>query len=128
VKVDYLGAILLTGGVGLLLYGFLWGGNYNEWFSWQFWSMISGSILSFLLFILVEKKAQSPIIPLYLFKNKVFVASFIGNYLCGVLMFMGIFFIPMFIQGVIGGSIATTGLVLMPFMVGKSLYPKIWLT
>lgn len=121
VKIDYLGAFTLTGGVGLLLYGFLWAGNHNEWLSWQFWSMTAGAVLLFILFIFIETKAEAPVIPMHLFKQKVLVSSFIGNFLSGVLMFTGIFFIPMFIQGVIGGTIATAGIVLMPFMIGMVL-------
>ena len=64
----------------------------------------------FTLFILAEKKAVEPILPLHLFKNSIFNVSSLESFLASALMFCGIIYVPLFAQGVLGMSATNSGL------------------
>jgi MFS family permease len=69
------------------------------------------------IFVLVERRAAEPIIPLSLFRNSVVTTSVIALTLMAIGMFGTILFIPLFIQGVIGTTATQSGTVLMPMMI-----------
>lgn len=70
----------------------------------------------FTLFVLAEKKAVEPILPLYLFKNPIFNISSLESLLAAALMFCGIIYIPLFAQDVLGVSAADSGLLMIPML------------
>ena len=70
-KVDYLGAFILAVVILTLLLGFSWAGQDYPWNSAMIIGLFTTSAVSFILFIMIERKVQSPIIPLDLFKNSV---------------------------------------------------------
>ncbi|UII58633.1 MFS transporter (plasmid) [Cytobacillus spongiae] len=113
-KVDYLGSIMLTLTIIPLLLAFTWGGNEYEWVSLPIIGLLSATIISFVLFIITETKASNPVLPLHLFKNKVFTLSNIIGFILGAGMFGAIMYMPFFIQGVMGTSATKSGLVMMP--------------
>ncbi|WP_456276702.1 MDR family MFS transporter [Bacillus sp. AK128] len=113
-RVDFLGSILITFIIVPLLLAFSWAGNQYEWASITIIGLFSFSILSLVLFIQVEKKVKSPVLPLYLFKNDIFTISNLAGFLLGAGMFSTIMYMPFFIQGVIGTSATVSGLIMMP--------------
>ncbi|ARU60037.1 MFS transporter [Tumebacillus avium] len=116
-RVDYAGAIFATGFLVPLLLAFSWGGSKYEWGSGTIIGLIAGAVVSLLLFIWAESRAEQPVLPLALFKNGIFnVVNLIG-FLSGVAMFGSIMYIPLFVQGVIGTTATASGLVTMPMMV-----------
>jgi MFS family permease len=66
------------------------------------------------LFIFVESRAKEPIIPLDLFKNRIFTLSMITVFITGIGMFGALSYIPLFIQAVQGQSATTSGNSIMP--------------
>jgi len=66
------------------------------------------------LFLFVETKAQEPILPLDMFKNRIFTVSMVSVFLTGVGMFGAVIFIPLFIQAVQGDSATSSGTTVMP--------------
>jgi MFS family permease len=70
------------------------------------------------LSIRIEKRVSNPILSLALFRNKVFLVSVCALFLTSMGMFGAIIYIPVFSQGVIGGSATHAGLVLTPMMLG----------
>src|SRR4051794_12197209 len=70
VKVDWGGAFFISAAVSLLLLWVTFAGNKYDWISWQTYTMVGGALVLALLFVLVEAKAQNPIIPLRLFRNR----------------------------------------------------------
>jgi hypothetical protein len=70
------------------------------------------------LFIIIENRAQEPIIPLSLFRNRIVTVSIIVTFFTGIGMFGTIIFIPLFFQGVLGATATTSGTFLMPMMIG----------
>jgi EmrB/QacA subfamily drug resistance transporter len=118
VKIDYLGAALLTGAISAIVLVTTWGGSEYAWGS----SMVIGlSILSALLlaaFVAVERRVAEPILPLRLFREPIFSVSSGVALLVGVAMFGCISFLPLFLQVVGGVSATNSGLLLVPLMLG----------
>ncbi len=117
-RIDYLGALLLTGGVGALILLTSWGGNEYKWQSYPIYGMAVAGVALLGLFVWRETRAQEPIMPLSLFKSRVFnVASGMG-FTVGMAMFGAIVFIPLFLQLVYGYSATKSGLAMIPLMAG----------
>ncbi len=116
--IDYAGATLMVGGVSALLLVTVWGGTVYAWTSWQVVGAgVLGIVLS-VLFILRERVAQEPILPLRLFTNPVFRVSSGIAFLVGFMMFGSIIFLPLYLQVVDGASATSSGLQLVPLMGG----------
>ena len=117
-QVDYIGTALLTGGVGALILLTTWGGNEYAWGSSVIWMLgVAGTIL-LVAFVLQERRAVEPIIPLKLFRSSIFdVASGMGFFI-GLAMFGAIIFIPLYLQLVYGLSPTSSGLQMLPLMAG----------
>ncbi|TYR76586.1 DHA2 family efflux MFS transporter permease subunit [Rossellomorea vietnamensis] len=113
-KVDYLGSIMLSLTIIPLLLAFTWGGNDFEWVSFQIIGLFSVTAAALILFIMIEKRAANPVLPLHLFKNQIFTLSNAIGFILGAGMFGAIMYMPFFIQGVIGTSATKSGFVMMP--------------
>jgi EmrB/QacA subfamily drug resistance transporter len=114
--VDYFGSVFLIFTIIPLLLAFSWAGNQYEWTSWQILGLFSASIAAFIGFVVIEKKVKSPVLPLDLFKNKIFTLSNVIGLLIGMAMFGAIMYMPFFVQGVIGTSATSTGFIIMSMM------------
>lgn len=117
-SIDYLGALLLSGGVSALILVTTWGGNEYAWDSPLIVGLAAASIGLLVTFAWQERRAAEPIIPLSLFASPVFrVATSLG-FLIGLAMFGAIIFIPLFLQLVYGVSPTSSGLRMLPLMAG----------
>ena len=116
IVIDYAGIVtLIFGTVGLLL-GLNFGGIEYPWLSWQIAGLFITSIISWLVFIQVEKKAVNPILSLELFKNRIFAVTNVIGFLMGLGMFGSLMFLPLFFQGVLGISATNSGNIMLPMM------------
>jgi EmrB/QacA subfamily drug resistance transporter len=115
--IDWLGAFFVAAFLSMLLLAFSWAGTQYEWGSSTIIGLLIGSAIALILFIWAESRAESPILPLTLFTNSIFVVSNLVGLLVGVSMFGAIMYIPLFVQGVIGTSATQSGLVTMPMMI-----------
>ncbi len=114
--IDWLGAFFIVTTLIPLLLSLVWAGSLYAWSSWQIIGLLVFAAVSIIVFVQVEKKARNPIIALTLFQNKTFVVAALSMFLTAMAMFGGIIYIPLFSQGVIGGSATHAGLVLTPMM------------
>src|SRR5207237_9400802 len=115
---DYLGAGLLTGGVGSLVLLTTWGGNQYAWGSATIVGLAIAGVGLLALFVWQERRAAEPLLPLVLFRSSVFdVANGMG-FTIGMAMFGAIVFIPPYLQLVYGASPTSSGLRLLPLMAG----------
>jgi EmrB/QacA subfamily drug resistance transporter len=116
VHIDYTGAALLVLGTVPLLLGFTWAGSQYAWLSPQIIGLFAGSVIALIAFVvyeaILERRGGQPIIEPSLFKNSIFSVSTIVTTIFGMGLFGSIFFIPLFVQGVIGGSATNSGLIL----------------
>lgn len=117
-KVDYFGAVLLAAGVTSLLLATVWGGINYPWHSIQIIGLFIAAGVATLAFVWRETKAREPIIPLRLFKNKIFSVTSILSLLIGVVMFGAIIFLPQYQQLIRGDSATKSGLMLLPLVLG----------
>ncbi|MBC7460956.1 MAG: MFS transporter, partial [Thermoleophilia bacterium] len=116
--IDWLGAALLTSGVGVVLLGITWGGSEYPWGSWQVVGAVAHGLAVLGVFGVVESRASEPIIPLRLFKNPVVLIGSLASGVVGFAMFASIVFLPLFLQVVSGRSATSSGLQLVPLMIG----------
>ena len=114
--IDYRGVITLIACVVPLLLALTWAGNELPWASPQIIGLLSFSGLMAALLVLTERNVKEPIIPGFLFANPIFTVTVLATFLTAILMFGGIMFIPLFVQGVIGSSATNAGIALMPVM------------
>ncbi|WP_191561289.1 MDR family MFS transporter [Metabacillus idriensis] len=117
-KVDYFGSVFLSATIVFALLGFSWAGTKYDWGSVQILSLFGATALSLLIFVLIERKAVSPILPLNLFKNSIFTISNIIGFVIGVSMFGGVMYVPYFIQGVLGYSATHSSFLTMSMTLG----------
>jgi EmrB/QacA subfamily drug resistance transporter len=116
--IDYLGATTIVAAVSSFLLYTTWAGPDHGWGSSLGLGLLAAGVLLTGLFILVESRAAEPIIPLGLFKLKVFTTANLYSFIVGFAMFGGIIFLPVYLQVVQGFSPTKSGLALLPMVVG----------
>ena len=115
-SLDYFGTLALTGAIVALLFAMLEGGTAWAWDSLQILSLFALAIALTVLFLWQERRAAEPILPLTLFNNRIISISSIGGVILGVVMFGVTSYVPLFVQGVRGGTATSAGLVLGPML------------
>ncbi len=115
-KIDYVGAALLAAGLSTALLGLVRGGQEAPWGSAQVLGMIGIGVGLLTLFLIWERRVAQPIVPVELFRIRTVSAASLAGFATGVGMFGTIMFVPLFVQGVLGGSATSSGLVLTPLM------------
>ncbi|WP_406437744.1 MFS transporter [Streptomyces sp. NBC_00631] len=118
VKVDWAGAFFVAAAVSLLLVWVTFAGDKYDWISWQTYTMIGGSIVLGLIFVLVESKAKEPIIPLRLFKNRTITLASLASLFVGVAMFTGTVFFSQYFQLARDKSPTMSGVMTIPMIGG----------
>ena len=116
--IDYLGTALLAGAAVSLILLTTLGGTTYPWASAPI--VLLGVIGAVLLvcFVLVERRAAEPVLPLRLFRNRIFSVTSAIGFVTGFAMFGAITFLPLFLQVVKGVNPTTSGLQLLPMMAG----------
>jgi len=116
-QINWIGTILMIATILCLMFALELGGKDGYgWDSWPIIGMFAGFVVLLALFLWQQTIAKEPIIPLGLFKNKLFRSCMAVGFFYGALMIAGATYIPLFIQGVFEGSATSAGLVLMPLM------------
>ncbi|QYG94863.1 MFS transporter [Iamia sp. SCSIO 61187] len=118
VRIDYAGAVVLSAAITLIVLVTTWGGNEYEWGSPTIVAMIIGAAALTAVFVAIERRADEPILPLRLFRNRTFDLSSGIGLMIGMAMFGVISFLPLFLQTVNGASATDSGLLLAPLMMG----------
>jgi EmrB/QacA subfamily drug resistance transporter len=116
-KLDILGTVSLTAAVTLLLVGLIEGPGEWGWTNPRTLAAFAVSIVSLIVFFWQENRAPEPMLPLSLFKNRLIAVSSVGNTLLGGMLFCLTAYVPMFAQGVLGGTAMDAGTVLTPILV-----------
>jgi predicted MFS family arabinose efflux permease len=114
---DIRGALLLTLGMGGVLLALVEGGRRGG-LGLGHGALLAASLAVLVAFVVWERRAPEPLLPLRLFANRMFRAAAVSGFLAGMAMFGTISFIPLFVQGVLGGSATEAGTALTPFVLG----------
>ena len=117
-RIDWLGASVLTAGVSLLLLATVWAGERGTISGTVLTGMVVAAVAALVAFVLIERRATDPILPLSLFRNRVFSVSGALGFLVGIAMFGSIIFMPLFLQVVVGVSATNSGLLMLPLISG----------
>jgi EmrB/QacA subfamily drug resistance transporter len=118
--IDYAGAALLTGALVCLVAVTSFGGVDLSWTSPAIAVLTLGMLGLGALFVWRQRRAPEPIVPLRLFADPVVRVVNALNLTSGLLLFCGIFFLPVYLQEVSGVSALTSGLLLAPTMFGAA--------
>jgi EmrB/QacA subfamily drug resistance transporter len=120
-KIDWLGSILLTTGVSLLLIWVSFAGNpdYYDWWSWQSALMVGGGVVLLALLVLVESKVEQPIIPLKIISERTTALAIWASVAVGVAMFGSSTFLGQYFQVARGATPTEAGLLTLPMIAGN---------
>ncbi|MGX1273281.1 MFS transporter [Streptomyces phaeoluteigriseus] len=117
-RFDVLGTLLLATASTCLVLLTSWGGTEHAWDSRVILSLAAGAALSTLLFLVAERFAAEPLIPLRLFRDSVFTLTSLVGLVIGVALFGAASYLPTFLQMVDGASATESGLLMLPMMGG----------
>ncbi|MET8243705.1 MFS transporter [Streptomyces sp. NPDC005202] len=117
-RFDVLGALLLAAASTCLVLLTSWGGTEYAWDSRVILGLGAGAAVAAVLFLVVERFAVEPLIPLRLFKDSVFNVSGLVGLVIGVALFGAASYLPTFLQMVDGASATESGLLMLPMMGG----------
>ncbi len=120
--IDFLGAVLCAAATICLMLGLTGGSSQGSaWSSPQVLRLLAASVVLFALFLLAERKAAEPILPLDLLRNQVFGMAVLLS-LLQMMVLMGLaLYLALFLQGVLAVSPTNAGLVITPFSVSMVL-------
>jgi EmrB/QacA subfamily drug resistance transporter len=119
--IDYLGAVLLAVGLSGIVLMTTLGGTSYAWDSAQIIGLGVVGVLGIVAFLYAESRAQEPILPLRLFRNRVFAVTGTIGFVIGFALFGALTYLPLFQQVVRGFSPTQSGLQLIPVMAGVLL-------
>jgi EmrB/QacA subfamily drug resistance transporter len=117
-SIDYLGAAVVVASVTSILLYTAWAGPDHGWTSSLGLALLIGGLLLAVVFVLVERRATEPIIPMRLFGNSIFSIANLFGFLIGIAMFGSMIFIPVYLQVVDGMSPTMSGLAMVPMVIG----------
>ena len=112
-RLDIPGVLAISVALFGITFGLVEGAKYG-WTSGLILALFAVGAVGLAVFVLIERRAQAPIVRLEFFRNRTFSA---GNIVGALLMFglIGILFtLVMFLQNNLGYSAIKTGLVLLP--------------
>jgi EmrB/QacA subfamily drug resistance transporter len=117
-RLDILGTVSLTAAVTFLLLALVEGPEAWGWGDVRTIGLLAGSAVLLAVFLWQERRAPEPILPLDLFENRLIAVASVGNTLLGAFLYAVTAYVPMFGQGVLGGSAVAAGTLLTPVLLG----------
>lgn len=118
VKIDYLGAALISAGVSAILIWVSLAGHQFAWASAQTAILVTVGVVSIAAAIRVEVKSDEPLIPTHLFRDRTPLLAVIASASVGVGLFGTSVFLSQYLQIARGESPTASGLLTIPMMAG----------
>ncbi len=120
-RIDYLGAAVLAIAATAIVLLTTWAGTKYGWASSQIIGLAVLAVASILVFMAIEARVAEPVIPLHIFKNRNFSLAIGMSFLAGVAMLGALTFLPLYQQTVQHASPTSSGLMLIPLMLGSTV-------
>ncbi|ROR96526.1 EmrB/QacA subfamily drug resistance transporter [Salana multivorans] len=120
-RVDYLGIVLLSTGISLLLLWVTFADSSFAWVSWQSAAMLGGSLALLGLAVWWELRAEDPLLPLSLFRGRTFTLAVVASLSTGIAMFGASVFLAQYMQLARGATPMMSGVLTIPMMAGLLL-------
>ncbi|MEV7084869.1 MFS transporter [Streptomyces sp. NPDC093085] len=117
-RLDLPGILLLAAASTCLVLLTSWGGTTYAWGSETILALLAGAVVTSLLFLLAERYAAEPLIPLRLFRDSVFNVTGVLAVVSGVALFGAAGYLPTFLQMAGGAGATESGLLMLPLMGG----------
>ncbi|MGH7089644.1 MAG: MDR family MFS transporter, partial [Stellaceae bacterium] len=108
-RIDYLGAVLLVAGSGVLMFAIV---QANQLGLRPVAALIALSLILLALFFRYETRIEEPMLPIELLKNRTLAAATIGCFALGAIIMGATAFVSLYVQGVMGKSAMVAGFVL----------------
>jgi len=115
-RIDYLGAVLLVGGIVSLLLALLAMDRAEGWRSASTWGLVVVAALLWTALWRVERTAADPIVPFGLFGDRLFLVACGQAFSAGFAVFGSLTFIPLFVQFGFGVGATEAGTALIPLL------------
>ncbi|MEJ2290295.1 MAG: MDR family MFS transporter [Deinococcales bacterium] len=115
-KLDWRGSLLLVVGLVPILLGFTWAGGRLAWTSPELIGLFLVGLVFLVLFGVNETRAENPILEPSLFRNGIFNTTLLIALFITMAMFGALIFLPLFVQGALEYSAASSGYILTPMM------------
>ncbi len=116
-RIDLPGQVLVTGALVCLILALIESSSHG-WTSALILGLFSGAAVCLAAFLLVEARVREPMLPLGLFRNRVFSVANVAGLLVGFAMLGTFFFITQFLQSVQGYTPLEAGLRTLPTTAG----------
>ncbi len=116
VRIDVLGMALLVVATTALVLIATWGGSQYDWTSPEIIELAGVAFVAAVLFVIVERRAADPVIPMHLFGDRNFVLATVAGLLVSVAMFGAIGYLPTYFQMSVGATATEAGLLMIPMM------------
>lgn len=116
--IDYSGIAFVGLGAAALTLATSWGGTLYAWGSPTIIGLFVGAAVALGVFVVVERRAAEPILPIRLFASPVFTVCCVLSFVVGFAMLGALTFLPTYMQYVNGVSATTSGLRTLPMVVG----------
>ena len=116
--IDYLGTGLLAAGLSAIVLVTSLGGTTWEWASTETYFTAAIGIVALVGFVLVERRAPEPVLPLSLWRERVFRVGGVLSAIVGFALFGSVTFLPLYFQTVDAASPSESGLRMIPMMAG----------
>jgi EmrB/QacA subfamily drug resistance transporter len=118
IRFDVWGTVTMAVAVTAVILVASWGGTEYEWGSTTMNVLIAIAVGFSILFVLAERRAAEPIIPLSLFRSRNFVLATSVGLFIGVAMFGALAYLPTYLQIVTGTNATISGLMMIPMVLG----------
>ncbi|MFD3931917.1 MDR family MFS transporter [Streptomyces sp. NPDC058614] len=119
ITIDYLGITLMAAAVTCTVLLADWGGTEYAWSDPVIIGLAAAALAAWALFFYSQSRAAEPIIPLRLFRSRIFnIATLIGMITVGIGMFAAVSYMPTYLQMVYGINATQSGLMLIPLVAG----------
>jgi EmrB/QacA subfamily drug resistance transporter len=117
-RIDYLGAALLAAALSVIVLFTSLGGTTWAWSSAPSIALLLSAPVLLAAFVLAERRAAEPIVPLALFSNRIFTVTSAIGFIVGLALFGAVTYLPLYLQVVKGHAPTDSGLLLTPMMAG----------
>jgi len=124
-SIDYFGMLFLTLTIVPLLLAFSWAGTKYAWGSSQILELLAAAAVALIIFLWIETKVKSPVMPLSLFKNSIVTISNVIGFIMNGGMMGALIYLPFFIQGVEGVAPTYSGYIMMPMSISMVILSAI---
>jgi EmrB/QacA subfamily drug resistance transporter len=116
--IDYAGAALLAVGLALVILGALEGGQAWAWNSPASVAILASGLLLLVAFGFVERRAASPVLPLWIFRRRLLVTSGLISVGIGAILYGLTSYIPTYVQDALGTGPLVAGFALATLTIG----------